>query len=308
MPLLLQPPEFQAVDGNGLPYAGGSVGTYIPGTDTPKDTWVDKDGTALNANPIILDAAGRCIIFGDGEYRLVLRDADGNLIYDQWTSCVVSDAMQPVVVAPTIADAVQLLGIQDMIDASVSAEQARAQSVEAGLATAINNEVARATNAEATLTTNLNAEIARAEAAEANLQSQIDGLHAASSSWLQIYTRYQQDTSLAITVPAGKSVRITAILSPGSYSGGTDTTWQASGEFWRDGVLLNRVGYIGSTDDTTYPSPPNYPWGLLDAATGSPTYTVHYYVHPDVAAAMGSSDWTTNFSATASCYLLLELM
>src|SRR4051812_17226097 len=111
MAALLPAPELQFIDGDGNPFAGGTLATYIPGTSTPKTTWVDKDQAAANTNPIVLDSDGRCIVFGDGEYRVVLRDAVGNLIYDQLSSTIVSAAMAPVMLAPTIADAVSLLGL-----------------------------------------------------------------------------------------------------------------------------------------------------------------------------------------------------
>jgi hypothetical protein len=167
-PLQTSVPQF--CDANGNPYAGGTLETYIPGTTTPKDTWADHGATALNSNPIVLDAAGRCVLFGDGEYRIILRDAVGNLVFDEWTTSLVSTAMQPVVMAATIADAVALLGLDD---SAVNAETERAQAAEANLQSQITAEVNRATAAEGTLTTDLNNEIARAEAAEANLQSQI---------------------------------------------------------------------------------------------------------------------------------------
>ena len=179
MPLLLPIPELQFLDEDGKPYAGGTVETYVPGTSTPKDTWLDHDGSAMNTNPIVLDAAGRCILFGDGEYRLVLRDALGNLIYDQWTSSVVSDAMQPVVMAATIAEARDLLGITD----AIQTETDRALAAEAALGSRIDAETARAEAAETSLRNDLNAEIARAEAAEAHLQDQIDASGAVVPSY-----------------------------------------------------------------------------------------------------------------------------
>lgn len=172
MPEPLIPPEFQYCDANGAPYAGGTVNTFIPGTDTPKDTWSDLAGTALNTNPIVLDAAGRALIYGSGEYRFVLKDAAGNLIYDQLTTSFVSDAMQPVVMADTIAEARDLLGITD----AIQAETDRAEAAEGALGTEITAETTRAEAAEATLTANLNAEIARAEAAEAALQTTVNGM------------------------------------------------------------------------------------------------------------------------------------
>jgi hypothetical protein len=70
-------------DNNGAPLAGGEVTFYIPGTTTFKDTWQDKDKNALNTNPIILDAGGRAVIWGEGLYRQIVRDSLGNLIWDQ---------------------------------------------------------------------------------------------------------------------------------------------------------------------------------------------------------------------------------
>ena len=170
MPLLLPSPELQFCDEDGRPYVGGTVTTLVPDTSTPKATWQDHEGLALNENPIVLDAAGRCILFGSGEYRIILRDADGNLVFDQWTSSVVSDAMQPVVIAATIEEAKELLGIGD-----VAAETDRALAAEAALGARIDTETARATAAEDSLRTDLNAEIARATAAESHLQDEIDG-------------------------------------------------------------------------------------------------------------------------------------
>lgn len=41
------------------PLAGGKLSTYLAGTTTPTPTWTDATGTVQNANPIILNAAGR---------------------------------------------------------------------------------------------------------------------------------------------------------------------------------------------------------------------------------------------------------
>ena len=104
-------PEVQFSDANGTPYAAGTVETYQPGTSTPKATYLDPELAALNTNPVVLDAAGRCVMWGDGDYRLVLRDAAGNLVWDREGTTLISAAMAPVVAAPTIEDAVALLGI-----------------------------------------------------------------------------------------------------------------------------------------------------------------------------------------------------
>lgn len=70
-------------DNNGDPLAGGTVTFYIPGTTTEKDTWQDRDQSALNTNPVVLDAGGRAVIWGSGAYRQVVKDSLGNLIWDQ---------------------------------------------------------------------------------------------------------------------------------------------------------------------------------------------------------------------------------
>lgn len=147
MPEPIVTPSPQFCDANGVPYAGGTLTTYVPGTDTLANTWTDLGGTALNANPIVLDAAGRCLIYGSGEYRLVLKDANGNLIWDQVSTSYISDAMKTVVQADSVATAADLLGITD----HVATETDRATSAESSLTLDLNAEISRATAAENTL-------------------------------------------------------------------------------------------------------------------------------------------------------------
>jgi hypothetical protein len=49
----------QFFDDNGNPLTGGKVYTYAAGTTTPLATYTTTTGAVANANPIILDAAGR---------------------------------------------------------------------------------------------------------------------------------------------------------------------------------------------------------------------------------------------------------
>lgn len=84
----LPPGMTQFTDANGKPYAFGSVLHYIVATTTPKTTYSDINGTTPNANPVVLDAAGRAVIFGDGTYRQILKDSLGNTIWDQNTQVV----------------------------------------------------------------------------------------------------------------------------------------------------------------------------------------------------------------------------
>src|SRR5580765_6449944 len=182
-------PEPQFCDADGHPYAGGTLATYIPATTTPKTTWADHAGAALNTNPIILDAAGRCTMYGDGEYRLVLRDAAGNLIWDQYASTLVSAAMAPVILAPTLEDARRLLGIDDAIAAAVAVETNRATAAEAALGSRIDAETTRATNAENALSDRIDAETAARIAADNALSSRISALEAGGvGDYAEVYT------------------------------------------------------------------------------------------------------------------------
>lgn len=86
MATLLPTPEIQIIDANGNPLESGTIETYIPSTTTPKTTWQDADQLILNTNPIVLDSAGRAIVYGSGSYRWIVRDSAGNLVFDQLTA------------------------------------------------------------------------------------------------------------------------------------------------------------------------------------------------------------------------------
>ena len=179
--ILLPSPELQFADANGRPYAAGTLETYVPGGSTPKATWNDPAGGGghLNTNPLILDSAGRCTLYGDGAYRLVLRDALGNLVWDAVTSSVVSAAMLPVVQAATIADAVVALGIQALIDASVAAEATLRAAADTTLQTNIDTQATNLANAETTINAAIAAETAARIAGDATLQGEIDTINTA---------------------------------------------------------------------------------------------------------------------------------
>lgn len=73
----------QFVDDNGKPLAGGKVWTYESGTTTPKPTFSDANGNAVNTNPIVLNEAGRANIYLDGgAYRVRVFSIDDVLIAD----------------------------------------------------------------------------------------------------------------------------------------------------------------------------------------------------------------------------------
>lgn len=83
---LLPNAQQQFCDSNGQPLAAGSVYMYVPGTTTPKTTYQDSGLTVPNTNPVVLNAAGRAAIWGNGSFRQVVYDVNGVLIWDGVTS------------------------------------------------------------------------------------------------------------------------------------------------------------------------------------------------------------------------------
>jgi hypothetical protein len=243
MASLLFSPVVQFIDANGMPYAGGTLNTYAAGTSSPKQTWSEHTGTALNTNPIQLDSAGRCQMFGDGEYRLVLRDAAGNQVWDQYSTTIVSAAMQPVVVAPTLVDARQAMGITDAV-ADTAEANARAAAD-----TAETNARIDAVNL---LTTNLNSEITRAQAAEANLQSQISGIVVAPPTFA-----YTTHTGSSTTDGSGAFTATWPAFSKmyiGLQIAQSDPLF-VGGYFQPTTITLNSYNGTLNTTDNLYPTP-----------------------------------------------------
>jgi hypothetical protein len=70
---------WQFFDNLGTPLAGGLLYTYTAGTTTPQATYTSAAGTIANANPIVLDSAGRTPnqvwLTTGGAYKLVLQTA-----------------------------------------------------------------------------------------------------------------------------------------------------------------------------------------------------------------------------------------
>ncbi len=77
MPFLTPQPRTQFFDNDGDPLAGGQLFSFIAGTTTPKATFTDFGGLTPNANPTILDSAGRADIWlgTDTLYKLRLLDS-----------------------------------------------------------------------------------------------------------------------------------------------------------------------------------------------------------------------------------------
>jgi len=250
MPLPLGPPQIQFIDADGNPYAGGTVQTLVPGTSTPKDTWLDPDKAAANTNPVVLNAAGRAIILGSADYRLIVRDADGNLVYDGWTSTGISDALLPFTTAPTLADARALLGIED----AVQAETDRALAAEANLQTQITAEVTRATNKENDLQSQIDAEEAARIAADNALQAQITTLGATSLKVGQGVT--DSSGHLRVDFPTPFPTATTAVVTQ-LLNSDLSAVWLS--------VNYDRFGFdiwssIPLADDAVHPIPAAFCW------------------------------------------------
>lgn len=75
---------FQGFLNNGNPNAGGLLYTYAAGTSNPLATYTDSTGGTPNANPIVLDSAGRVTtqiwLTQGSAYKFVLQDSLGNPI------------------------------------------------------------------------------------------------------------------------------------------------------------------------------------------------------------------------------------
>jgi hypothetical protein len=80
MAVLYTPHFVQFFDNDGAPLAGGKLYTYAAGTTTPKATYTTYAATVENSNPLLLDSAGRAVLFINGSYKFRLEDADGTLV------------------------------------------------------------------------------------------------------------------------------------------------------------------------------------------------------------------------------------
>lgn len=73
--------EQQFHDNSGNPLAGGSVTTYQAGTTTPLATYTNNTLSTANANPVVLDSAGRANIWLLPQaYKFVLKNSAGTTI------------------------------------------------------------------------------------------------------------------------------------------------------------------------------------------------------------------------------------
>jgi len=78
----LESPRFYAIHpSTGRPVSFGTVTFYVAGTTTLKTVYSTREG-AIGQNPTGLDAAGSCVAYLSGPYRIEVHDANGALVYD----------------------------------------------------------------------------------------------------------------------------------------------------------------------------------------------------------------------------------
>jgi microcystin-dependent protein len=90
-------PNQQFFDNTGDPLSGGKVYTYAAGTSTPQTTYTDSALTVPNANPIILDSAGRCVIYlpTNTGYKFVINTSADVTVLTQDNVSLISVATPP---------------------------------------------------------------------------------------------------------------------------------------------------------------------------------------------------------------------
>jgi len=77
-------PKFTGFNNSGVVVSSGKLYTYSAGTSTPLATYSDVDLTVANANPVILDSAGRATVFlTASSYKFVLKDSSDNTLWTQ---------------------------------------------------------------------------------------------------------------------------------------------------------------------------------------------------------------------------------
>ncbi|MEK9722052.1 MAG: hypothetical protein VW405_01030 [Rhodospirillaceae bacterium] len=82
---IMPAPVFTGLDSNGDPVNGGLLYTYVAGTTTAQTTYSDVGLTTANANPVVLDSAGRATVFltPGSSFKFVLKDSAGSTL---WTA------------------------------------------------------------------------------------------------------------------------------------------------------------------------------------------------------------------------------
>lgn len=109
---MLAAPFSAFYNSNGSPLSGGKIYTYSAGTTTPKDTYTDSTGSTPNSNPVVLDSAGRAVIWLNGAYKIVVKDSSDVVVWttDNVTSGTTAGDMTAAIYDPATVNE-QLVGL-----------------------------------------------------------------------------------------------------------------------------------------------------------------------------------------------------
>ena len=69
---VMSSPRFIALDNNGAVVPLAELCSYYSGTLTPKSLYADSGGVTALSNPVVMDGGGQALVFGEGNYTLVL--------------------------------------------------------------------------------------------------------------------------------------------------------------------------------------------------------------------------------------------
>lgn len=128
MASLLPQPKQLFQDNAWNPLVGGQIFTYAAGTLTPKATYQDSALTVLNTNPVVVNARGEALMFGDGAYRIIAKDSSGNTLYDvdnvesasSLASTAVSSIRSDLASTTDVAKGDALIGIKRTLAQSIA--------------------------------------------------------------------------------------------------------------------------------------------------------------------------------------------
>ena len=88
-------PKFVGLDSNGDPLVSGKLYAYAAGTTTPLDTYTTSVLDVANANPVVLDSAGRATVYlAAAAYKFVLKTRADVAVWTQ-------DQVQSLTIQPT---------------------------------------------------------------------------------------------------------------------------------------------------------------------------------------------------------------
>jgi hypothetical protein len=82
----------QFVNEAGTPYAGVKVYHYASGSSNDKTVWADEGKTTESSQPVTGDSRGYAWFYADGDYRIKITDALGNVLYD-WDNVRITQDM-----------------------------------------------------------------------------------------------------------------------------------------------------------------------------------------------------------------------